>query len=170
MRWSGFGTPGYADVQLRRRASQCRARTDLTSRHLVSEHAIYHCLIPCNCSPRLAQQIVVVTGCTGGIGADTARRLLEAGATVIMGCRATVKAEALLAQWRERRPLTGKADVVPLDLTSFASVRTFAHAMVKVREREAASDTESQRKLLILDSIRILLTFPAEISAHRHSD
>jgi NAD(P)-dependent dehydrogenase (short-subunit alcohol dehydrogenase family) len=54
-------------------------------------------------------QIVIVTGCTSGIGVETTRRLLAAGAHVIMACRSPFKAEALLEIWGEE--LAGRAKV-----------------------------------------------------------
>ncbi|EDQ91327.1 uncharacterized protein MONBRDRAFT_15143, partial [Monosiga brevicollis MX1] len=68
----------------------------------------------------------VVTGASAGIGAETARRLLLAGAEVVLACRTTSKAEALLDQWRQTHGPLPNAHVMALDLCSFDAVDAFA--------------------------------------------
>lgn len=62
----------------------------------------------------------IVTGANSGLGAETTKVLVAAGATVIMACRNTAKADAVAAGLGER------ARVVALDLADLASVRAFA--------------------------------------------
>jgi len=73
----------------------------------------------------LSGRVAVITGASGGIGVETARALASAGATVVLGNRNAVKAEAAAADLRASVP---GADVRlgALDLTSLASVREFA--------------------------------------------
>ena len=63
---------------------------------------------------------VVITGANGGLGEVVTRVLAERGATVVMACRDTAKAE-LIAEG-----ISGDVRVKPLDLANLASVRDFA--------------------------------------------
>ncbi|GED99064.1 oxidoreductase [Gordonia crocea] len=63
---------------------------------------------------------VVITGANGGLGEMATRVLAERGATVVMACRDTAKAE-LIAEG-----ISGDVRVKPLDLANLASVRDFA--------------------------------------------
>jgi len=67
----------------------------------------------------------IVTGASGGLGAESARALAEGGAQVTLAARDTAKAEAAA---EEIRKSTGNArvDVLPLDLTRLDSIRSFA--------------------------------------------
>ena len=71
------------------------------------------------------KKVVVVTGANSGIGKVTARELAKTGATVIMACRNKAAADTVA---EEIKNVSGNDDVfvVPLDLTSFASVRECA--------------------------------------------
>ncbi|MFC6664709.1 SDR family NAD(P)-dependent oxidoreductase [Deinococcus radiopugnans] len=64
----------------------------------------------------------VITGASSGIGVETARALLSAGASVILAVRDTGKGEKIAAELRES---TGNqnAQVIELDLASLAQVR-----------------------------------------------
>ena len=66
---------------------------------------------------------VLVTGGNAGIGYFTAEQLAEAGATVILGCRSSVKAETAAEAIRARVP---GADVryMPLDLGDLSSLKS----------------------------------------------
>ncbi|HEX7353216.1 MAG TPA: oxidoreductase [Mycobacteriales bacterium] len=68
----------------------------------------------------------VVTGANGGIGFAAARDLARAGATVVLACRNTAKADAAAAR------MTGDVHVRRLDLADLASVREFAAATGEV--------------------------------------
>jgi len=68
-----------------------------------------------------------VTGSNIGIGLETARVLLINGGTVIMANRNTKRAEdALNALKKQHAELDLKAHIMPLDLSSFESVREFS--------------------------------------------
>lgn len=73
--------------------------------------------------------MAIVTGANSGIGFDTARVLAEHGATVVLACRNTRKAEARasIVDATGSRALA----VAELDLCSLASVRAFATAFSK---------------------------------------
>lgn len=60
---------------------------------------------------------IVMTGATGGIGLEAARRLVREDANLLIGARTPDRLPAALA---------GRAQAIALDLASLASVRTFA--------------------------------------------
>ncbi|MFK7600677.1 oxidoreductase [Deinococcus sp. SM5_A1] len=70
----------------------------------------------------LTGKTAVITGASSGIGVETARALLSAGASVILAVRDTAKGEKIAAELRES---TGNqnAQVIELDLASLAQVR-----------------------------------------------
>jgi NAD(P)-dependent dehydrogenase (short-subunit alcohol dehydrogenase family) len=70
--------------------------------------------------PDLTGRTAVVTGATSGIGRETARALARHGARVLLAVRNTDAGAELAGD------MDGRADVVPLDLASFASVRACA--------------------------------------------
>jgi retinol dehydrogenase 12 len=77
---------------------------------------------------------VLVTGATSGIGRETARQLATLGARVVMGVRDVERGTAIAAGIRNEG---GTAEVLPLDLSSFASVR---EAAARFHDRHAALD------------------------------
>lgn len=70
--------------------------------------------------PDQAGRTFVVTGANSGIGFCTARDLARAGATVVLACRNTAKADEAAAR------MTGDVHVRKLDLADLAVVRAFA--------------------------------------------
>ncbi|OXB73369.1 UNVERIFIED_CONTAM: hypothetical protein H355_017023 [Colinus virginianus] len=80
--------------------------------------------------PALRGRTAVVTGGSGGIGEAVARELARGGARVVLATRNALRGEA--AARRIRRD-TGNAEVLfmPLDLSSFRSVRSFATAFLQ---------------------------------------
>ncbi|XP_026489599.1 retinol dehydrogenase 14 [Vanessa tameamea] len=79
---------------------------------------------------RMDGKTVIVTGCTSGIGKETAKELAKRGARVIMACRSMEKAEKVQDEIVQS---TKNANVVvkKLDLSSFESIRTFAEDINK---------------------------------------
>lgn len=67
----------------------------------------------------------LVTGASSGLGLETARTLLSAGAHVIMAARPSAKFNQAFAAVKEDFP-QATADAVPLELTDFDSVRACA--------------------------------------------
>ncbi|MFE2957616.1 SDR family NAD(P)-dependent oxidoreductase [Nocardia tengchongensis] len=80
----------------------------------------------------LAGRVAVVTGATAGLGAETARALAAAGATVILAARDVVAAAAVADRIRGRHP-RAELDVVPLDLGSLESVRAAVRTLCAAR-------------------------------------
>ena len=73
----------------------------------------------------LSSKTALVTGASSGLSIETARALLQTGATVVLAARDAQKAEAVAQQLRTS---TGnpKANVLVLDLSSLDSVRSAA--------------------------------------------
>src|SRR6266850_3096078 len=73
----------------------------------------------------LSHVAAIVTGASGGLGAETARALAERGARVTLTARDMAKGEAAAEQIRKS---TGNpnVDVMTLELMSLDSVRAFA--------------------------------------------
>jgi len=72
----------------------------------------------------LTNHVAIVTGGNCGIGLECARALALYGCHVVLGCRDPAKGEAAVRKIRSVRPVAS-IECVPLDLTSFDSVRTF---------------------------------------------
>jgi NAD(P)-dependent dehydrogenase (short-subunit alcohol dehydrogenase family) len=74
----------------------------------------------------LAGKTAIVTGATSGIGTETARVLVAAGANVVFAVRSVQAGEALAAQFKASLPANaGKIEVEQLDLGDLNSVRAF---------------------------------------------
>ena len=73
----------------------------------------------------LGGKTAVVTGASGGLGAETARALASAGAAVTIGCRDTSKGEQVAGEIRSATG-NGAVRVAALDLLDHASIRSFA--------------------------------------------
>lgn len=71
---------------------------------------------------KLTGKVMVITGAASGIGLETARALSTTGATLYLTARDLAKAETALAGILE----PGSVELVEMDNTSFASVRTGA--------------------------------------------
>jgi NAD(P)-dependent dehydrogenase (short-subunit alcohol dehydrogenase family) len=86
--------------------------------------------------PEQTGKLAVVTGANSGIGLETARRLVGAGAEVVLAVRNPTKGEEAVADIRSTHP-EGAVSAESLDLSSLTSVRAFAAAMT---ERDRALD------------------------------
>ena len=75
--------------------------------------------------PDQTGRTAVVTGANTGVGFETARLLAGLGATVVLACRDTTKADGAAARIREALPGAAVA-TLHLDLASLASVRSAA--------------------------------------------
>jgi retinol dehydrogenase-12 len=73
----------------------------------------------------MAGKVVVITGGNSGIGFAAAREIAKRGAQVVITSRDTRKGEIAIGIIR-RYARRDDATVLPLDLASFASIRTFA--------------------------------------------
>ncbi|MAF05246.1 SDR family oxidoreductase [Herbaspirillum huttiense] len=79
--------------------------------------------------PDQRQRQIIVTGANSGTGKEATRRLAAAGADVVMAVRSEAKGEAARQEILKEFPKASLA-VRILDLSSLASVRTFADQML----------------------------------------
>ncbi len=79
--------------------------------------------------PTLSGKLAVVTGASDGIGFVIASRLAQAGAEVIMPVRNAAKGTAAADRIQALAP-GGTVSTRPLDLSSLASVSTFAQGLI----------------------------------------
>jgi NAD(P)-dependent dehydrogenase (short-subunit alcohol dehydrogenase family) len=77
----------------------------------------------------LAGKIALVTGANTGIGRVTAVALARQGARVFVACRSAERAQAVLDEIGAL-PGVGKAELLPLELGDFASVRECANTFL----------------------------------------
>lgn len=84
--------------------------------------------------PDLTGKTVVVTGSNSGIGYAAAEQFVAHGARTIMACRDAKRAGAAVDRIRAAHP-KATVEVMPLDLASLASVRSFSQALHKSASR-----------------------------------
>ena len=77
-------------------------------------------------------RIVLVTGATSGIGLETARQLAAMGARLVLGIRDPVRGADVARRIQQEG---GEAEVLPIDLASFASVRDAAARFAATHDR-----------------------------------
>jgi NAD(P)-dependent dehydrogenase (short-subunit alcohol dehydrogenase family) len=87
--------------------------------------------------PALGGKLAIVTGANSGLGLETARALARKGARVILACRTRSKADAAIAELVADGVAPELLEFGALDLSSLASVRTFAEA---VRDEHTSID------------------------------
>jgi len=73
----------------------------------------------------LVGRIIFITGGNGGLGKESAYQLCRKGAKVYIGARAESKARAAINEIKSKVPCA-EIEFIPLDLTSFESVKTAA--------------------------------------------
>ena len=71
---------------------------------------------------KLAGKVALITGCSSGLGVETARALKSTGATIYVTVRDTTKGQAALADILEQ----GRVEILSLDLNSLESVEACA--------------------------------------------
>ncbi len=84
--------------------------------------------------PDQSGRVAIVTGANSGIGYETAKMLAARHARVVMACRSLDKAEAARDRLVKEVP-DASVRVMPLDLSSLASVRAFAEAFLAEHDR-----------------------------------
>jgi NAD(P)-dependent dehydrogenase (short-subunit alcohol dehydrogenase family) len=80
-----------------------------------------------NLEGRLTGKTILITGCSSGLGIETARALKATGAHIFCTARSLSKGQKALADILE----PGQVELLHLDLESLASVRTFAAEFLK---------------------------------------
>lgn len=76
---------------------------------------------------RMDGKVCVVTGATSGVGYNTAKRLAQGGAQIVMVCRNEQKALAVKAELQQQYAV--RVDVVLADFSSLAEVRKAAEVI-----------------------------------------
>jgi NAD(P)-dependent dehydrogenase (short-subunit alcohol dehydrogenase family) len=76
---------------------------------------------------KLTDKVILITGCSSGIGIETARALKATGARLFLTARDLTKGRTALSDILE----AGKVSLLHLDLNSLASVRTFAASFLE---------------------------------------
>lgn len=76
---------------------------------------------------KLADKVFLITGCSSGIGIDTARALYATGAKLFLGVRDIAKGESTLADILE----PGRVELLKIDLNSLESVREAAKTFLQ---------------------------------------
>lgn len=97
----------------------------------------------CRSKERMDGKTVIITGSNCGIGKETARELFMRGANVILAVRSLDRGQEAANQIKssiksrssEGREGEGRIQVMECDLSSLASVRSFAHKILKEEER-----------------------------------
>ena len=80
----------------------------------------------------MKDRVVLITGANTGIGKETARQLLEVGATVIFACRSEKRGRAAMEEIAcevepdnvDLKPLSKRMHFLELDLSNLSSIRT----------------------------------------------
>ncbi|XP_032675282.1 retinol dehydrogenase 14 [Odontomachus brunneus] len=115
----------------------------------------------CKSKTRMDGKTVIITGCTSGIGKETAKNLAKRGAKVIMACRNTDNANQLKDEIIKE---TSNSNIVvrKLDLSSLQSIREFARQINREESRldvliHNAGTAETFRKRLTEDGLEMTM-------------
>ena len=76
---------------------------------------------------KLQDKVFLITGCSSGIGVETARALSATGAKLFLGVRDTAKGESVLSEILE----PGRVELLKIDLNSLDSVRAAARTFLE---------------------------------------
>lgn len=113
--------------------------------------------------PNLDGQTFVITGANSGLGLESTRNLVGAGAHVVMACRNIAKAEAAARDVRNSSP-QGTVEIRELDLSSLASIRRFSESLVT--DRIAVNGLMNNAGLMALDESRTEDGFETQIGVN----
>jgi len=83
---------------------------------------------------RLEGKTAIVTGANSGIGFETAQKLAELGARVVVGNRDELKSKEAISRMKN----SNNIEFIKLDLTSFQSVRDFVNEFENKRHYECS--------------------------------
>lgn len=113
--------------------------------------------------PNLDGQTFVITGANSGLGLESTRNLVGAGAHVVMACRNIAKAEAAARDVRNSSP-QGTVEIRELDLSSLASIRRFSELLIT--DRIAVNGLMNNAGLMALDESRTEDGFETQIGVN----
>lgn len=122
---------------------------------------LYFSLGICKSKNKMNGKTVIITGCTSGIGKETARDLAKRGARVIMACR-NVKNATELKDELVKETENENIVVRKLDLSSLQSVREFAKQINKEEKSlhvliHNAGTAETFRKKVTEDGLEMTM-------------
>ncbi|XP_043267590.1 retinol dehydrogenase 14 [Venturia canescens] len=95
---------------------------------------VYYSTGVCKSKKKMDGKTVIITGCTSGIGRETAKDLARRGAKVIMACR-NVETASKLKDEIVKATKNSNVHVRKLDLSSLKSVREFAQQINREESR-----------------------------------
>lgn len=96
-----------------------------TAMHIINEHGV---------EGQLKGKVIMITGCSSGLGIETAKALAETGATLYLTARNLEKAKEALTELLNG-PHASRMNLLKLDLGSMESVRSCAEAFKKQSQR-----------------------------------
>ncbi|EFN65472.1 Retinol dehydrogenase 14 [Camponotus floridanus] len=122
---------------------------------------IFYTLGICKSKSRMDGKTVIITGCTSGIGKETARDLAKRGARLIMACRNTDTANQLKDEF-VKESNNNNIVVRKLDLSSLQSIREFARQINQEESRldvliHNAGTAETFRKKVTEDGLEMTM-------------